>query len=227
MEEVEETRVIYESEDLLAVYKVKGLATVPLKSNPEGDSLLLRVAEKYPEVLSVRGANPWEGGIIHRLDTPTSGIVLCARNQETFDELLILQKNDKIIKHYRAEVGRRKDLLEGFVPFPYTWEGDTLLISSYFRTYGKKGASVRPVLRNSRHVTGKIYTTEIRRKKGSNIFECTITRGFRHQIRSHLSWCGYPIIGDSRYGGEEGEELLLEAYSISFPFRGKIIEISL
>ncbi len=227
MEEAEETRVIYESGDLLAVYKVKGLATVPLKSNPEGDSLLLRIAEKYPEVLSVRGPNPWEGGIIHRLDTPTSGIVLCARNQETFDELLTLQKNDKIVKHYRAEVRGRKNLLEGFEPFPYTWEGDTLLISSYFRTYGKKGASVRPVLRNAHHITGKMYTTRIRREKGSNIFECIITRGFRHQIRSHLSWCGYPIIGDSRYGGEEGEELLLEAYSISFPFRGKIIEISL
>lgn len=227
MQEAEETRVIYESGDLLAFYKEKGLATVPLKSNSEGDSLLLRVSKEYPEVLSVAGPNPWEGGIIHRLDTPTSGIVLCARNQETYDSLLSLQKDDMIEKRYIAETSEEKPLLDGFEPFPYTWTNDTLLVSSYFRSYGKKGASVRPVLASKRHIAGSMYTTEVRRTDRDNVFECIITRGFRHQIRSHLAWSGYPIIGDSRYGGEEGEQLLLEAYSVMFPFKGKTIEISL
>lgn len=224
-EAAEETRVIYESRDLLAFYKEKGLATVPLKNN-EGDSLLKRIGEIYPEVLSVKGKNPWEGGIIHRLDTPTSGLVLAARNQDAYDELHRAQKEDLILKRYRAEVSKKENLLPGFEDFPYKWNGEKLSILSYFRSYGVKGASVRPVMLNKRNIAGSIYRTDII-KIDENTFDAVITRGFRHQIRCHLSWAGYPITGDDRYGGDDNPYLLLESYSMKFPFKGKTIEITL
>lgn len=227
MQEVaEEIKIIYRSEDLLAVYKEKGLATVPLKKNPEGDSLLKRLSLLYPEVMAVCGKNSWEGGIIHRLDTPTSGIVIAARNQKSYDELVRAQKQDLIKKCYIANVSKRVERIDGFEDFPYKWNGDSLTVISYFRPYGEKGASVRPVLNNRRYTSGETYKTEIR-KVNENTFECVITRGFRHQIRSHLAWAGYPIVGDDRYGGEENSFLLLEACSVSFPFKGKVLEISL
>ena len=42
-----------------------------------------------------------------------------------------------------------------------------------------------------------------RTKEDSEIFRCTISRGFRHQLRSHLAWAGHPIAGDVQYGGPE------------------------
>lgn len=227
MAEAEETKVLYECEDFLALYKEKGLPTVPLKNNPEGDSLLSRISRIYPEVMNISSSHPWEGGIIHRLDTPTSGIVIAARNQKAYDELMRKQKSDGIEKHYKAEVTAGGALLPGFERFPYSWCGNRLSISSYFRTYGERGASVRPVLNNKRNISGELYRTEVYKTNVDNVFECVITRGFRHQIRSHLSWAGYPIIGDSRYGGEENDYLLLEAFFVVFTYKGKIIEIEI
>lgn len=227
MAEAEETKLIYETRDFLAYYKEKGLPTVPLKKQIEGDSLLRRIALDYPEVCTIESSHPWEGGIIHRLDTPTSGIVIVARNQKTYDELSAIQKNDGIEKHYRAEVRKRECPLPGFELFPYSWKGDSLEIESYFRAYGEKGASVRPVSSNKRNISGGLYRTVVYKTNLDNVFECVIKRGFRHQIRSHLSWMGYPIVGDARYGGEENTFLLLEAYSVIFTFKGNRIEITL
>lgn len=221
------TEVLFENSDLIAVYKEKGLPTVPLKRNREGDSLLKRIAQDYPEVLAINGVNDWEGGIIHRLDTPTSGIVLCARRDEAYKELLEAQKRDEIVKYYIASTTEKANGLPGFETFPYVFHDNALLITSFFRPYGEKGASVRPVLRNSRLIKGAEYTTKVFRTSDRNKFECSITRGFRHQIRCHLSWSGHPITGDDRYGGMENDCLLLEAVKIVFPFKGRIHTIEL
>ncbi|MFA7168381.1 MAG: pseudouridine synthase, partial [Sphaerochaetaceae bacterium] len=76
---MENYSIVAESRDWLVADKPSGLPTVPLKSDaPEKDTLLSRVAKEYPEILDI-GRNPWEGGVIHRLDTLTSGLVLIAR----------------------------------------------------------------------------------------------------------------------------------------------------
>ena len=95
--------VIFENQDILVFYKPKNIPTVPLKGQ-EGDTLLSLAAADYPEILSPYGKNPWEGTILHRLDTPTSGIVIAARNKETYQYLVSLQNIDKIEKKYKAEI---------------------------------------------------------------------------------------------------------------------------
>ena len=220
------TELVYKSKDLLCFYKEGGLATVPLKSKTEGDSLLKRISLSFPEVLTVRGLNSWEGGIIHRLDTPTSGLVLCARNDETYSSLIEEQKKDRIEKRYRAEVTEKDSLLPGFPPFPYFWNDEDIAISSFFRSYGPKGAKVRPTLYEKRSDSNVLYKTFVH-KISPTLFECTIMRGFRHQIRCHLSWAGFPIIGDDKYNGEENSKLCLTSYSLSFVLKGERIKISL
>ena len=207
--------VIYENKDLLVFYKPAGLPTVPLK-NGEGDTLLSECALSYPEILSPWGRNSWEGSIIHRLDTPTSGLVLSPRNKEFYDYLSFLQSEDKILKTYRAEVSEMEEKMEGFESCPYSFSEDGYVkIVSSFRPYGPKGASVRPMLKR-RKGDERLYETEVRRVDENNV-ECVIKRGFRHQIRCHLSWLGLPIIGDQRYGGKENPILMLEAVKVSFP----------
>lgn len=221
------TKIVYIDEDLIIAYKPSHLPTVPLKNN-SGDTLLSELSEKYPEILSCHGRNEWEGGILHRLDTPTRGLVIACRNQESYDLLSREQAEDRIVKTYRATVGRREEALEGFPLFPYgnLMKGNAL-VESRFRPFGPKGSSVRPVTDNKRFQDGPIYSTIVEKESDSS-FLCTITKGFRHQIRCHLAWAGYPIVGDERYGSSPSDVFGLEAIALSFihPRTGRKVEIS-
>lgn len=220
------TEVIYENRDLVIVNKVSGLPTAPLKGQ-SADTLLSRTGELFPEILKVKGFNEWEGGLIHRLDTPTSGLVMFARTQKAFDSLLVQQRKDEIIKVYRARVTAAVEVLPGFIgycgPDPLS---EPALITSSFRPFGPKGASVRPLPAGEKG--NAVYTTECV-PEGSDSVLCTITRGFRHQIRCHLAWTGHPLLGDVRYGAAESSEFGLEAIELSFinPSDGVRLNITL
>ncbi len=222
----ERIETIFENGDFLAFYKPKGLATVPLRKDVRGDSLLIRASVEHPEILAVSSPFFWEGGIIHRLDTPTSGIVIAARTDEAFTALTKLQRENRIEKHYIASVHSTDSLPPGFEAFPYTWRGGRMTITSRFRPYGEGRASVRPVLEN-RRFSGPEYTTLVMASHEKDTFECVITKGFRHQIRSHLAWSAHPIDGDVCYGSKVKGDLLLEAVRVIFPWKGETVTISL
>ena len=78
----ETIKVIYKDDDIVAFYKPKNLPTVPLK-NQECDTLLSLGAACFPEILSPYGKNPWQRTILHRINTPTSGIVIAEKKKET------------------------------------------------------------------------------------------------------------------------------------------------
>ena len=222
------TKLIFEGPDTLVYWKESGIPTVPLRSTIDGRTLLSIAAAYNPEVRCCHGENEWEGGVIHRLDSLTKGIVLIARSQKAYDALMQQQKKDMIQKEYRAEICRGRSVDEGFEPYPYIdpFEGSTM-ISSYFRSFGPGGKSVRPVVSNKRYMDGRIYTTIVE-PDGGDALRCTITRGFRHQIRSHLAWAGYPIRGDVQYGGNVSDDFGLEAVSISYiePCSGRKLTIT-
>ena len=222
------TKLIFEGPDTLVYWKESGIPTVPLRSTIDGRTLLSIAAAYNPEVRCCHGANEWEGGVIHRLDTLTKGLVLIARNQKAYNALMQQQKKDMIQKEYRASVTSGRSLSEGFEPFMLLdpFEGTTV-ITSYFRSFGPGGRSVRPVASNPRYAKGRIYSTMIEPEDESTL-RCTITRGFRHQIRAHLAWAGYPIRGDVQYGGIPSDDFGLEAVSISYiePCSGRKLTIT-
>ena len=94
--------VVYKNSKILIVYKESGLPTAPLK-NSTNDNLVSRVEAEYPQIMAVSGYQPWEGGLVHRLDNLTKGLVLFALSQSAFDFLNYQQKNDMLIKEYRAK----------------------------------------------------------------------------------------------------------------------------
>ncbi len=222
------TRLLFEGPDTLVYWKESGIPTVPLKTTIDGRTLLSIVSAYYPEVLCCHGTNEWEGGVIHRLDNLTKGIVLIARSQKAYDALMQQQKKDMIQKEYRAVVSKGRAFDEGFEAYPYLdpFESECI-ITSYFRSFGPGGKSVRPVVSNKRYQEGRIYTT-ITEPESENSLRCTITRGFRHQIRAHLAWAGYPIVGDTQYGGTFSEDFGLEAVAISYiePCSGRRLTIT-
>jgi len=123
--------------------------------------------------------------------------------------------------------------LIGFPPCPLT-EETTLtfqsikkdsVIESYFRPYGPGRKLVRPVLNDGKKHKetakdkGGYYRTEIINIK-ENVLTARIKRGFRHQIRCHLCWIGYPILNDPLYSNEAPDPqsiLALRSHALFFP----------
>lgn len=203
------------------VYKPPRMHSVPL--NHAGGSppqtLLDWCARMFPETLAVRGKHPWEGGILHRLDYETQGLVLFAKTQAALDALTLQQEQGLFIKEYDAlSVPSCSLPLSGFPPMPPPRKVP-FIIESGFRSFGLGRKAVRPVSLDSSRGGGnrKIaldrggpYRTEI--KVTRNPGECTgfrirISRGFRHQIRCHLAWIGFPLLNDGLYGGIAGDAL--------------------
>ncbi|MBR2281588.1 MAG: RNA pseudouridine synthase [Spirochaetales bacterium] len=212
--------IVFQNPDIVIADKDHGIPTVPLKRQTSMVGTLLgEVAAACPEILDVKGRNEWEFGTLHRLDTATSGLVVFARNQRTYDHLQRMQADDRFTKSYTAHV-TESDRLTG-KDIPDAWleslrKGDSVRIESYFRAYGPGSREVRPIRDIRRSDNSVKYTTLA--KRSGDLFTCTITRGFRHQIRAHLAWLGFPILGDALYGeGKEGETLELDCFSVTFP----------
>ncbi|UTC63313.1 RNA pseudouridine synthase [Treponema sp. OMZ 788] len=225
--------VIFENEAYAVLYKPRGIPTAPLSADEEG-TLISHFLKRCPEAYAVKGKKDIEAGLIHRLDTATSGLVLIAKNQETYDALDLMQSNNLIKKTYAAftDINDAADLNPDFSPssLPYR-------ISSQFRSYGPKGKKVLPVFYGMRGFcsTGKIYTTNIIEiinfpPRGNSVpmVSCTLTQGFRHQVRAHLASIGLPIYGDPLYNGKfkdfpqekidyHSYPLQLYAIGLSFP----------
>jgi 23S rRNA pseudouridine1911/1915/1917 synthase len=205
-----EPEIAAETASFIVVYKPPRMHSAPLVENPvppdsSADGTLLDFAAGiYPEVRAVRGWKPVEGGLVHRLDYETRGLLLIARTQAAMDALRGQQEHNRIVKEYTAVSAGRGEALPGFPPYDFR---DDQAIESAFRPYGKGRKTVRPVLPGA---GVSVYRTEIVSRaensrgpgrKPEHVFRLRICRGYRHQIRCHLAWAGWPIVNDSLYGG--------------------------
>jgi len=218
--------IIFEDHNLLVVNKLSKMPTVPLKNGGMGNTLLDAISQYCIDVKSFSGYSKHEGGVLHRLDTLTDGLVLIAKNKESFDFLINEQKKNNFEKNYIVRTTYSTKLMQGFFEFPFESiiENRSVVVESFFRHYGKGRKSVRPVMEDcSKIVLSKASKTKYKTiinfiKKEDNLFyfNCCLTNGFRHQIRCHLAWSGYPLIGDKLYGGIESDEFGLTCNSINF-----------
>lgn len=215
----------------IIVDKPRGLASAPLKEGD--DSALTQALDLFPEIRNVHGKKEVEYGLCHRIDTDTRGLILIALTQDFYDYIQRLQDEEKFIKIYKALCRFDPDCgsVENgypFKPFYASVDDETFeaSVSSYFRPYGPKRAMVRPVSEESGKYSLKkagnvSYETKMSFKKidGENyVAQCRITKGYRHQVRCHLSWCGFPIHGDKIYEPlyKEGDDFCFTAVGLEF-----------
>ncbi len=191
--------VIFEDESIIVIDKPSGMPSAPLKKEEEFTALY-QVEKRCPEISKVVGKKNIEKGLLHRIDTQTRGLLLFAKTQEAFDFLENEQKENRFLKEYTAYC-KTTEKYTSFV-LPYN-------VTTFFRPYGAKGKMVAPVTKDSstaalKKADKKLYTTTIlsvnpRTERGVKVV-CSITSGYRHQVRSHLSWIGLPVLGDKLYG---------------------------
>jgi 23S rRNA pseudouridine1911/1915/1917 synthase len=191
--------VLFQDRDMLVVDKPAGLHTAPLRRE-ETDTLLTRVIAMFPEVAALPGVKPVEPGLVHRLDQETSGLVVVARTAEAFRMLRRTFISGSSCKEYCAVCGGGETDRSTV---------GTTRIESRFAPFGPGRKRVRVVLPadgkkgGARQAAREMYATEadiLFRAAGRVLLSARIFRGFRHQVRAHLSFLGYPILGDPLYG---------------------------
>ena len=212
--------ILDETDDFAIVYKPPNMHCANMRyarqAGDESLSLLDWYGGIFPPVLNLPGRNNGEGGLMHRLDFLTQGLVLFAKKQQAFEHFIALQNNGQITKEYRALCEKTNLAGHGFPPSPVI-SSFPVVIESYFRPFGPGRKEVRPLVGEKTHKeivkdNGGFYRTEIIRmdEKACDArnaplvhFLLKITRGFRHQIRCHLAWIGCPIVNDDIYGQAE------------------------
>lgn len=179
-------RIVLERAELVVVDKPAGQATAPLAALESG-SLAAALLGRYPEMSAV-GYRAREPGLLHRLDTPTSGLVIAARSVPVFEALREALTHERLHKRYLAIVQDKGVPDAGVIARPLVPDPG----SGRVRVAELGDAAARE--RVTRFVT-------LERRGPWALLEVTAPRAYRHQVRVHLASEGWPIAGDLDYGG--------------------------
>ena len=176
-------KIIYENDDFLVLEKPADLTVHPVKPEQKNTLADLIVA-RYPEIKGV-GEDPLRPGIVHRLDKDTSGLMVVAKNNQSFNYLKKQFQDRKVEKEYLAlVVGKIKDK-KGTI---------TKSISQ-----SKKDHKKRSALLGEKSKPAWTEYEVLEYYKQYTLVKAMPKTGRTHQIRIHLASIGYPIAGDKQY----------------------------
>lgn len=206
--------IIYEDEYVIVINKPSGLV-VHGDGRTNEPALADWVLERYPdtenvgEPLRINGKEFARPGIVHRLDRETSGVVVIAKNQQTFLHLKKQFQERKIAKTYRAFVRGVFKEKKGVIDRPIGRSAkDFRLLSA---EHGAKGV-VREAATSYRVLAAhsEFSFLDVRPQTGRT-----------HQIRVHLKAIGHPVICDKLYAPKRPcslgfSRLALHAFSLTF-----------
>jgi 23S rRNA pseudouridine1911/1915/1917 synthase len=203
--------IVYEDADLVALDKPGGVPGHALDPRERGTAAAALLA-RYPELAGI--GDPLAPGLVHRLDTGTSGVLLAARTAAAWTGLRAAFRAHAVVKRYVAIV--RGVPAAGLVV-------DAALAHDPGRRGRMRAArvgerawpAVTRVVAVEPHGTRALVHVEIR-------------TGVTHQVRAHLALAGHPVVGDSVYGGDElgfppGRHAL-HAAALALPERHLVIE---
>jgi 23S rRNA pseudouridine1911/1915/1917 synthase len=208
--------IVYEDENILVLHKSSGVPSVSLSSD-ETNSATAAALAHFPALAQIEGAKPLEPGLLHRLDTATSGLLAFVKTAAEFSRLREAWKTPSVRKIYRAVV----EAEPGAKP-------PTLMTITH--PIARPADSSKRVVVLDRETREKLRgppqeaITHIRAVKSllGNRFdlEIEIETGVMHQIRAHLAHQGWPIIGDPVYGKTSpGQRLMLHAWKLTLPLK--------
>jgi len=168
--------VLYEDNHILALNKPAGLATQPSEHNTEN---LEDQAKAY-----IKKAHNKPGAVflhpIHRLDKPTSGVVLFAKTSKALSRLQEMMREHKLKKTYLALVEGRVEPEKGTLKH-------NLSHDEFKAQVAKEG---KPAI---------LHYKVMRYENKQTLVEIELETGRYHQIRAQFQAVGHPVVGDKKY----------------------------
>jgi 23S rRNA pseudouridine1911/1915/1917 synthase len=179
--------ILFEDEHVLVIDKPAGMASAALAGSAI-DSVAAHLLDRYPVMKDV-GYSVWDAGLIHRLDTDTSGVMVAAKTRAAFEELVEALVGTKLTKSYLAWTETSPTPEQG-------------LIATWLRSdpkHRQRMTAARP------HQSGaKPCETSyevIAREGDFFVVRASAALATRHQVRAHLAAIGSPLVADALYGG--------------------------
>lgn len=223
-------KIIYEDNDIIVCYKPAGIATQTRRIGQQD-------MESFIKNYRASKNEPPYVGIVHRLDQPVEGVMVFAKNQKAAASLSRQIKEHTTEKYYHAasrgqgvsgaavedeeESFQDKSAYASKVPgddkkediHDPAWHTLTDYISFDKRTNTSKITSEKDRLAKKAVLQYRILSNECNKTE----FDIKLLTGRHHQIRLQLANIGYPLIGDTKYGGETArEQLALCSYKLVF-----------
>src|SRR5574344_1133317 len=215
----EQFEILFRNDCILVINKPYGMNVQPSPSSQKGTSLSEIVAAEY-EARGNSDSLSFNPGPLHRLDSKTTGVLFFSQNlkgAQWFSEAL---KNHFIKKTYIA-------VLCGNMKEPCSWkdsiekketENEKSFHTAHVFSTDKEetsSAAAKNAVTAARPIAyGNYNGTEV------TLAQIKIDTGRTHQIRAQCSFHGYPLLGDTAYGGqkiEENQDMYLHAYEITVP----------
>lgn len=186
--------ILYKDRDMLICKKPAG---VPSQPDPTGqDDLLSALSKNYPTVK-----------LIHRLDTPTGGVMVFGLSQKATAKLgTMVQDHESFCKEYLAVLSSSPDNEEGTLR-DYIYH-DKRVNKAFIADSARKGCK-EAVLD---------YRVIAKAEEGHTLVLVRLHTGRTHQIRVQFASRGLPLVGDGKYGSREKCPFIgLWAYRLTFP----------
>ncbi|KUY26226.1 RluA family pseudouridine synthase [Elizabethkingia ursingii] len=208
-----ESQIVYEDNHLLVINKQVGQL---VQGDKTGDKSLLDEIKDFIKIRDHKPGNVFLG-LVHRIDRPTSGLVIYAKTSKALSRLTQMVKNREIEKTYWAIVPKEMVPLEQ-------------KLVHYLRKNEKnnKATVFEKITEGAKEA--RLHYKVIRTLDNYYLLEIDLETGRHHQIRAQLAKVGIPIKGDLKYGAPRSNPdggIHLHARKLSFihPVTREAIEI--
>ncbi|MFC4387334.1 RluA family pseudouridine synthase [Gracilibacillus marinus] len=193
--------ITYEDNDILVVNKKSGMVVHP-SAGHYTDTLVNALLYHCDDLSGINGIK--RPGIVHRIDKDTSGLLVVAKHDKAHENLANQMKEKKIKREYYA-------LVHGDIPHEYGTIDAPIGRST-------KNRQLMDVVENGKNAITHFEVVE--RFYGEyTLVKCILDTGRTHQIRVHMKYIGFPIVGDPKYGQRKSIDVdgqALHAYKLTF-----------
>ena len=192
--------VVYEDSDIIVINKPKNMVVHPAVGNYSGTVVNALLAH-CKELSDINGY--YRPGIVHRIDKDTSGLLVCAKNNNAHAFLSDQLKDKTCYRKYYALVNGVIENAEGEINAPIgRSEKD------------RQTMTVTP--KNSKEAITEFKVLE--RYSDATLLDVELKTGRTHQIRVHMKYINHPVINDNKYNKKviDDSGQYLHAYFLSF-----------
>ncbi len=199
--------IIFEDENYLVMNKPAGIHGHPLSYGDQKNLLSYLRSIGRGDLLEVN-QQLHERGLLYRLDSVTSGVLFYLKKEELYHQL----------RDNFSEVMKEKIYL-AIVHGKCVADGEH---TTWIRATGSKGSKMVSCQQSEgEQAQSIIKTVDYNEKEDLTLVKISLLTGLRHQIRLQLSDLGYPIMGDSLYGGQVADRVFLHCYRYTIDDSGE------